>query len=232
MSATIHVLQLPGLTVRYALHRHPLRKRLAVRVMANGEIEAHASMRMSQVTVERFLRTQVAWLHQQLERQQVARQARSGLSDGMFIPLLDEQLIVRVAKEGVTRARLVGNELWLPTPLAEDGLERSLARWYQRRALVYLPGRLAHWAGVMGVTWQKVTIRSQTARWGSCSNRGSINLNWKLMRLPLRLVDYVLVHELCHRLEMNHSPAFWVRVESVLPDWAVRRQELKRHAII
>ncbi|GAB0055758.1 hypothetical protein SIID45300_00053 [Candidatus Magnetaquicoccaceae bacterium FCR-1] len=223
--------RLPELTVHYALVRHPLRKRLALRVTAEGAIEARAPMHMSQATVERFLRDQAAWLTEQLARCRSHPPTRPVLADGVLIPLLDERLVLRVAGEGITRARRVGDELWLPVPLSADGLELALERWYRRRAAEYLPERLAHWATRMGVTWRTVTIRGQTGRWGSCSSRGAINLNWRLMRLPVRLVDYVLVHELCHRFEMNHSPAFWERVAAVLPDWSHLRRELRRYPI-
>ncbi|MBF0417386.1 MAG: M48 family metallopeptidase [Magnetococcales bacterium] len=231
MTTTIHQLVLSGLTVPYALSRHPLRKRLALRVTPEGMIEARAPQRMSQATVERFLREQATWLHEQLLRIRSQPPAHAALADGASVPLLDTHLVLRVAGEGVTRSRQVGDALWLPAPLSDNGLEMALERWYRRRAAEYLPARLAHWAGIIGVTWSRVTIRGQTGRWGSCSNRGAINLNWRLMGLPSRLVDYVLVHELCHRFEMNHSPAFWARVAAVLPDWSRLRHALHSHPI-
>ncbi|MBF0163809.1 MAG: M48 family metallopeptidase [Magnetococcales bacterium] len=231
MTTTIHQVRLSDMTVRYALLRHPLRKRLALRVTAEGTVEARAPMRMSQATVERFLREQAAWLTGQLAQCRLHPPTRPVLADGTVIPLLDAHLVLRVAGEGVTRSRSVGDELWLPAPLSPDGLELALERWYRRRAAAYLPERLSHWATHMGVTWKTVTIRGQTGRWGSCSSRGAINLNWRLMRLPARLVDYVLVHELCHRFEMNHSPAFWAQVAAVLPDWSHLRRALRGYRI-
>lgn len=90
-----------------------------------------------------------------------------------------------------------------------------------------IPGRIAHFAPLVGVTYGRVTIRSQKTRWGSCSAKGDLNFNCLLMLCPPEVVDYVVVHELCHRLEMNHSPRFWAQVGRVLPDFAASRVWLR-----
>ena len=84
----------------------------------------------------------------------------------------------------------------------------------------------------MGVTYGKVTIRSQKTRWGSCSARGNLNFNCLLMLTPPEVQDYVLVHELAHRIEMNHSPRFWKIVENVLPDYKRRKQWLRKEGTL
>ncbi len=80
-----------------------------------------------------------------------------------------------------------------------------------------LPRRVARYAPIVGVTVGKITIRAQKSRWGSCSAKGNLNFNCLLMLCPEQVRDYVVVHELCHRLELNHSPAFWAQVERVMP---------------
>ena len=80
----------------------------------------------------------------------------------------------------------------------------------------------------MGVTYNRITIREQKTRWGSCSSAGNFNFNWKLVLMPSELLDYVVVHELAHRKEMNHSPRFWAVVEKELPDYRERREKLKK----
>ena len=98
-----------------------------------------------------------------------------------------------------------------------------------RRALEVLPARVAHYAPQVGVTYGKITIRNQRTRWGSCSSAGNLNFNVLLMLTPLEVLDYVVVHELCHRLEMNHSPRFWAEVARVLPDYRTSLQWLKEN---
>lgn len=89
--------------------------------------------------------------------------------------------------------------------------------------------RAAYYAGMLGVTYGRITIRDQKSRWGSCSSRGNLNFTWKLVLAPPEILDYVVVHELCHRLEMNHSAAFWAHVERILPDYQERRSWLKEN---
>ena len=95
------------------------------------------------------------------------------------------------------------------------------------KARKILPERTAYFASRMGVSYNRITIREQKTRWGSCSSKGNLNFNWKLVLLPEALMDYVVVHELAHRLEMNHSGSFWRIVEEQLPDYRSRRRSLR-----
>jgi len=96
-------------------------------------------------------------------------------------------------------------------------------------ARIDLVRRVAHFSPIVGVTVNRITIRSQRTRWGSCSAKGNLNFNCLLMLCPEEVRDYVVVHELCHRIEMNHSPRFWSEVERVLPRYRIQRTWLKEH---
>lgn len=94
-------------------------------------------------------------------------------------------------------------------------------------ALKVIPERVEYFAKVIGVTYGKITIRNQKTRWGSCSSKGNLNFNCLLMLASSEVLDYVVVHELCHRKQMNHSKAFWLEVEKVLPNYKEVRKWLK-----
>lgn len=96
-------------------------------------------------------------------------------------------------------------------------------------ALQYIPQRTAYYAPLVKVNYGKITIRNQRSRWGSCSGRGNLNFNCLLMLMPPEVIDYVVVHELCHRLEMNHSERFWKEVERVLPDYKLQKKWLREN---
>jgi len=98
-----------------------------------------------------------------------------------------------------------------------------------RQAAKELPVRVRKFAPLVGVDYGRITIRSQRTRWGSCSAKGNLNFNCLLMLCPEEVRDYVVIHELCHRKELNHSPRFWAEVEKVCPDYARHRKWLKEN---
>lgn len=99
----------------------------------------------------------------------------------------------------------------------------------KRQARVELRNLVWEYAPKIGVGYNRITIRAQKSRWGSCSSSGNLNFNCLLMLAPLEVRQYVVVHELCHRIEMNHSKSFWELVEKVLPDYKKSRKWLKEH---
>lgn len=112
-------------------------------------------------------------------------------------------------------------------PEPEEILTLEQIRALARKAAEYIPERVSYYAELTGITYGRITIRSQRSRWGSCSSTGNLNFNCLLMLTPPEIIDYVVVHELCHRLEMNHSDYFWDEVERVMPDYKKRRKWLK-----
>ena len=144
------------------------------------------------------------------------------------------QVLVRAPKgmpEAVIDNFVNSKTEWIRKQLNKLPVVRKLTN-LELRELVYqaktvLPQRVAYYAPLVGVTYQAVSIRKQRTRWGSCSGKGNLNFNCLLMLAPPEVVDYVVVHELCHRKEMNHSPAFWAEVERILPDYRKRKRWLK-----
>ena len=106
----------------------------------------------------------------------------------------------------------------------------DLDELYQK-ALDYISKRTACLAEKIGVTYGKITIRKQKTRWGSCSRDGNLSFNCMLMKAPAYVIDYVIVHELCHRKEMNHSKKFWAEVEKAMPDYNNAKKWLRENAL-
>ena len=97
------------------------------------------------------------------------------------------------------------------------------------QARIYIPSRVEHFAQIIGVTYGRITIRHQKTRWGSCSSRGTLSFNYRLIYGPAGPLDYVVVHELCHLTHMNHSKDFWNMVERIMPDYRIYKQWLREH---
>ena len=108
-------------------------------------------------------------------------------------------------------------------------LSESRRRHYVETARAIFTQKTAYYARIMGVSYERISIREQKTRWGSCSGQGNLNFNWKLILMPPEILDYVVVHELAHRKQMNHSKLFWAEVERILPDYERRRRWLKEN---
>lgn len=109
----------------------------------------------------------------------------------------------------------------------EQALSKEELQELAAQAMKLIPQKVRYYAQIIGVTYGRITIRNQRTRWGSCSGKGNLNFNCLLLLMPEEVLDYVVVHELCHRKEMNHSARFWEEVEKILPDYRQRRKWLK-----
>lgn len=115
--------------------------------------------------------------------------------------------------------------------LADDYLTEAEIQSLKNQAKVDLLARIEKWAPIVGVSYNQVRIKAQKTRWGSCSTKGNLNFNCLLMLAPESVRDYVVIHELCHMLEMNHSPSFWSHVERVMPDYRIEKKWLKQEGL-
>jgi len=160
-------------------------------------------------------------------------------ADGKRIPLGDGEITLRRIQTRdenhirVYRKKEVTGEgvLCMASGIenAPEAYRQAVTGWLRECARVELSELVQQYAQKMQVRVGKITIREQKTRWGSCSSQGNLNFNWKLVLMPKRIQEYVVVHELAHRKEMNHSPAFWSIVAAVLPDYSERRKWLKAH---
>lgn len=114
---------------------------------------------------------------------------------------------------------------WLANILRKRSKRAFLLHKESARALVHQ--KLLHFNAFYGFEFNRVAIRNQRSRWGSCSKQGNLNFNYKIVLLPEHLADYIIVHELCHLQEMNHSPKFWELVAQTIPDYTARRKQLR-----
>lgn len=175
----------------------------------DGTVNARVPMRAPREIIERFIREHEAWI---IRKRQEWSLAGNNQDD--------------VAGEFGERKRRGANAVdpskILPPVETKEG--KAKIRQYIERQVEY-------YAKIMGVTYGRISMRNQKTRWGSCSSQGNLNFNNRLLFVPEELVDYVVVHELAHRKEMNHSNAFWNVVEKYMPDYKERRKKLREYHI-
>ena len=241
MGATIEsrdTVRLGTADVPYVFKRVPRRRHVHILVNDEGTPEVRAPWRFSRRKAREMLRENADWVLSALDTVRARLAERPRLVTGTRLPLLDGSVRLDVrpraqvdmfecARPWRGRAERRGPDLRVATASLGDGELRALIeRWYRREAATWFAGRVEHYAPRLGVRPSRVTIRGQRSRWGSCSGKGTVSLNWRLMMVPSALADYVVVHELCHLRHMNHSPRFWAMVGGVVPDYRERRRSL------
>jgi predicted metal-dependent hydrolase len=202
---------------------------------------------VSRADIDQALHEKAAWilkkLSEQRERAMRLAQARVDWRDGVSIPFLGEPVIVvldaRVAgaqlntqatqatqAQGRPGGARLSLHVGLPQGAGAEQIRDVVQAWLQRQARRVFDERCRHFAAQLGVRFNRLGLSSATTRWGSANANGSIRLNWRLIHFALPVIDYVVTHELAHLREMNHSPAFWDVVRSVLPDYESARGAL------
>jgi len=184
-------------------------------------------LRAPKATIDGFVLSKQDWIHKQLSARQQRNEQKAAflLHYGDTIALQGGLYPIQ-ARSG-NRAGFDGVCFFLPPGLPPEEIKRNLIRVYRLIAKDVLSNKVAHYAQSMGSTPMAVKINGAKGRWGSCSSKSSINFSWRLMMADDATIDYVVVHELAHIREHNHSNRFWAIVASVLPDYKERRGALK-----
>jgi predicted metal-dependent hydrolase len=150
---------------------------------------------------------------------------------GNCIPYLGRRLkvVTRHNPDTAVSVRMEKNQLLVNFNHQNGRLNLVLERWYRQQAEMIMKKRVDEICTRLGVTYGRLTVRGARTRWGSCSQKGNINFNWKLMMAPEPVIDYVIIHELAHLKEMSHSKNFWKLVAEHCPQWRKNRKWLKEH---
>jgi predicted metal-dependent hydrolase len=218
---------LDGRVIDYTLRRSRRRRVITLMIDERG-LHVSVPWRAGSRAIEAELRRHAAWILRKHAEWQARRPAPRVWRDGETLLLLGEavRLTLVPSHRSVCKedGRLLVGAGAQPQP---DAVARLVTAWLREQALGCFLDRVARHAPLLGVAQPAVALSSARTRWGSCHAGGRIRLNWRLVQMPLRLIDYVVVHELAHLREMNHSPRFWSIVADVIPDYAARRREMR-----
>jgi predicted metal-dependent hydrolase len=215
--------------VRLVLVRSRRARRYILRLRSDGAARVTVPRGGSAEAARRFAERNLPWLERQLQRQATRPAQPAAWSAGTSLFFRGERVQLQAtASEGPGSVRF-GTET-LPVDELHHDWRPAVERHLQRLAARELPTRVLDLAALHQVTVRRVTVRNQRSRWGSCSRRGTISLNWRLIQAPPFVRDYLILHELMHLRQMNHSPQFWREVERVCPSFAEAERWLKQHA--
>jgi predicted metal-dependent hydrolase len=206
----------------YTIRRSPRARRIRVRVDPHEGVEVVIPQRATKKDAQAAVRELRPWIDRRL-REAAAARTRLEAPPGT-VPFLGAHLRLR-HEAGRTRAHRRGDELHVPAA----GPHAALERWYRAEARKAIAPRLADATHILGRPHTTLSIRNQRTRWGSCSSSGAMSFNWRLMLAPEPVLDYVVWHEACHLVVMDHSHRFWSLVERHLPDYRETRRWLRQN---
>jgi hypothetical protein len=230
---------------RVAFELRRARRRSIGFVVGPDGLSVSAPRWVGAAEIDAALREKAGWilrkLHEQRERARRLAAARIAWGDGALVPFLGARVAVLLdpTATGVVLepANATGEavrgtlRVALPADAAPAQVRDAVQAWLQRQARRIFDERIAHYAPRLGVRPRRVGLSDATTRWGSASADGSIRLHWRLVHFGMPVIDYVVTHELAHLREMNHGPAFWSVVRSVMPDFEHHRGMLRQQPL-
>lgn len=220
--------------ISYRIRRSSRKKTVAVTVAPPGEVILTAPRGIAIERLDRIVHAKAPWIAAKVRK---VKQALPPASTREFVSgesylYLGRHYRLEVVRGGPGGVRLERGRLRVGAPelLSGDGsraaLRDALRRWYRDHAAVRLTERARWWAQRLGVPEPKVLIREQERRWGSCA-AGTLRFNWRIIQAPMRLLDYVVAHEITHLLHEHHGRGFWSALGTLLPDYDRRRADLR-----
>jgi predicted metal-dependent hydrolase len=228
--------------LRYSLHRTDRRRTIEISINEALDVRVVAPHYASLREIQAFIEQKADWIKERLhECQHRKERIQSRQYDhGHRFLFLGNAYALDIREEDFQQVKVhFDGQKWLVrVPIAVTGEERQmmikekLVKWYRTQAKEIFGGRVFHYSRVMGLEPRKIAVKTQKRIWGSCHHQAkTINLNWMLVLSPLEVIDYVVVHELCHLIVADHSSRFWEKVAAIMPDYKPRQRWLKQHAV-
>ncbi|RVU41165.1 M48 family peptidase [Rheinheimera riviphila] len=219
--------------IHYQLKRSSRRRSVSLQIR-QGQLAVLAPDYVDKLQIDQFVALKQQWIKSHLQRQATVAAVPDYLALQQ-LPLLDEQLQLKIVPDSHNAVCREGMQLWVQLSKRVKAENRQaktvqlLQTWYQQQAQSWFNERVAFWQQQMAVSVTAVEIKSWKQKWGTCSVSGVVSFNWRLMLAPSWIADYVVVHELAHRRHMDHSPAFWQLLTSFYPQAKAARSWFLQH---
>ncbi|MDH5358294.1 MAG: M48 family metallopeptidase [Gammaproteobacteria bacterium] len=221
-----------GFTVEVVKSRR--RKTMALKVTHTG-VSIHIPTTLPLATAQAFILQKTVWIQNKIQQQK----NRPLITTKRFINgehhlYMGEEYPLSIARDSDTQNKIDFDGKYIlflgaaydPTP---EVIRSELISWYHQQAISYLRHKTMYFSDIIGLIPRSITVKNYKARWGSCNSRADIQFNWKIIMAPTDIIDYIIVHELCHIQQHNHSPAFWQLVKHYYPNYKTARLWLKNN---
>lgn len=226
--------------ISFLLKKSSHRKTLAISIDEKAKINVSAPLYLADKDIYVFIQEKGHWI---LEKLKEAQKNKDFLDNRIFeqgnaFLFLGKKYKLNIVEKAIKQSKVEfdGNawSIYIPEGLKKsqrlEKIRMAMVKWYRTQAQEVLGGRVFYYGRLLGKEPQKIVVKTQKRMWGCCNyHTQSIYLNWQIILSPLEVLDYVVVHELCHLFEPNHSQRFWSKVESILPDYKSRKKWLKNH---
>jgi len=228
--------------ISFEIKRGNRKKTVAIRISPNAVVTVLAPQYLDEEKIRMIVQKRAHWI---IERQEQIKKNRNSNSIKQFVsgesfPYLGKYYRLKVMKsttDSEEKCRLVSGRFLVEINGKSDilsnksAVKKVLLGWYLDHAEEKIKDRISRLACLIGKWPVSIKIKNQEKRWGSCSRGGIIRFNWKIVMAPISVMDYVIVHELCHLIHPHHSPQFWQKVRSIIPDYKKRREWLKKFSL-
>jgi predicted metal-dependent hydrolase len=208
------------------------RRTIGIEINREGKLIVRAPMRCSQKAIDSFINTKWRWIlkHQRVIKERVKHITPLRFVDGEKIHFLGDVYPLKIVECKEYVLRFENNTFFLSSDSVEYGRDIFI-EWFRRQGKVRIPQRVEEFAQVYGFKYHQVKITKALKRWGSCTAKGNLNFTWRLMMTPPEIIDYIIVHELAHLKQLNHSKRYWEIVEAIMPDYREREKWLSENGV-
>jgi predicted metal-dependent hydrolase len=218
--------------VEVSVRRSARRKRsIAITIQKNGAVIIRAPLRVSMAELQRFAAIKADWMMEKLRKIQPKNPP-----DDTMVLFLGAAYPVRIETSALLRrhgfCEFLDGALYVHVPVLTGkklklAVKHAIEIWHKKQAAEIFAARADIYAAQLGVQYQSIKLADPKSRWGSCDQRGRLMLSWRAVMVRMALIDYLIVHELAHLIHFNHSKAYWQTVERILPDYKIRRAQLR-----
>ncbi|MDB4128293.1 M48 family metallopeptidase [Hyphomicrobiales bacterium] len=204
------------------------RKTISIKI-SNGSVQIFVPDKFSNFRLEEIIKNRTSWIKKKLEESKLNISKPKEYINGEVFSYLGYDYQLKILQDIKPDVKINDGFLQVSTSkkFNKDSIKKILVKWYKARAIEILVEKTNRYANIIGVQPNTIAVRYYKSRWGQCSNIGNISYNWRILMAPNYIIDYVVVHELCHLIEHNHSKKYWNHVLNNYPDYKACHKWLK-----